>query len=197
MAVRRRKHHKSTRNRSLVRGSSASATTRAGRQRNRASSSLASFYVCLVLIALTWLVFGQTLWHDFVNLDDHVYVYDNSLITRGLTLPGVINAFVHTHARNWHPLTTLSHMLDCQLFGLKAGRHHFTNVLLHSVSVVLLFFLLKQMTSAFWQSAFVTSLFAIHPLHFSFQSACWQSCGGKNDRTFSPGGFGMSGCSCQ
>src|SRR6266513_2905363 len=161
MAVRRRKHHKSTRNRSLVRGSSVSATTRAGRQRNRASSSLASFYVCLVLIALTWLV------------------------------------FVHTHARNWHPLTTLSHMLDCQLFGLKAGRHHFTNVLLHSVSVVLLFFLLKQMTSAFWQSAFVTSLFAIHPLHFSFQSACWQSCGGKNDRTFSPGGFGMSGCSCQ
>src|SRR6266480_65878 len=173
MAVRRRKHHKSTRNRSLVRGSSVSATTRAGRQRNRASSDLASFYVCLVLIALTWLVFGQTLWHDFVNLDDHVYVYDNPLITRGLTLGGVINAFVHTHARNWHPLTTLSHMLDCQLFGLKAGRHHFTNVLLHSVSVVLLFFLLKQMTSAFWQSAFVTALFAIHPLHV--ESVAWVS----------------------
>ena len=157
----------------MVRGSSVSATTRAGRQRNRASSSLASFYVCLVLIALTWLVFGQTLWHDFVNLDDHVYVYDNPLITRGLTLPGVINAFVHTHARNWHPLTTLSHMLDCQLFGLKAGRHHFTNVLLHSVSVVLLFFLLRQMTSAFWQSAFVTALFAIHPLHV--ESVAWVS----------------------
>jgi tetratricopeptide (TPR) repeat protein len=157
----------------LVRGSSVSATTRAGRQRNRASSSLASFYVCLVLIALTWLVFGQTLWHDFVNLDDHVYVYDNPLITRGLTLDGVINAFVHTHARNWHPLTTLSHMLDCHLFGLKAGGHHFTNVLLHSVSVVLLFFLLKQMTSAFWQSAFVAALFAIHPLHV--ESVAWVS----------------------
>jgi tetratricopeptide (TPR) repeat protein len=155
----------------LVRGSP--ATTRAGRQRNRASSSLASFYVYLVLIALTWLVFGQTLWHDFVNLDDHVYVYDNPLITRGLTLDGVINAFVHTHARNWHPLTTLSHMLDCQLFGLKAGGHHFTNVLLHSVSVVLLFFLLKQMTSAFWQSAFVAALFAIHPLHV--ESVAWVS----------------------
>jgi len=143
----------------LVRGSS--ATTRAGRQRNRASSSLASFYVCLVLIALTWLVFGQTLWHDFVNVDDHVYVYDNPLITRGLTLDGVINAFVHTHARNWHPLTTLSHMLDCQLFGLKAGGHHFTNVLVHSVSVVLLFFLLKQMTSASWHSAFVAVFFML------------------------------------
>src|SRR5436190_1241347 len=173
MAVRRRKHNRSTRNRSLVRGSSVSATTRAGSQRNRASSGLASFYVCLVLIALTWLVFGQTLWHDFLNLDHHVYVYHNPLITRGLTLGGVINAFVHTHARNWHPLTTLSHMLDCQLFGLKAGRHHFTNVLLHSVSVVLLFFLLKQMTSAFWQSAFVTALFAIHPLHV--ESVAWVS----------------------
>jgi len=119
------------------------------------------------------LVFGQTLWHDFVNLDDHVYVYDNPLIARGLTLDGVINAFVHTHARNWHPLTTLSHMLDCQLFGLKAGGHHFTNVLLHTVAVVLLFLLLKQMTSAFWQSAFVAALFAIHPLHV--ESIAWVS----------------------
>jgi protein O-mannosyl-transferase len=129
--------------------------------------------ICLALTALTWLVFGQTLWHDFVNLDDHVYVYDNPLITRGLTLDGVINAFVHTHARNWHPLTTLSHMLDCQLFGLKAGGHHFTNVLLHSVAVVLLFLLLKQMTSAFWQSASVAALFAIHPLHV--ESVAWVS----------------------
>jgi tetratricopeptide (TPR) repeat protein len=119
------------------------------------------------------LVFGQTLWHNFVNLDDHVYVYDNPLITRGLTVDGVINAFVHTHARNWHPLTTLSHMLDCQLFGLKAGWHHFTNVLLHTVSVVLLFLLLRQMTSTFWQSAFVAALFAVHPLHV--ESVAWVS----------------------
>jgi tetratricopeptide (TPR) repeat protein len=85
----------------------------------------------------------------------------------------MINAFVHTHARNWHPLTTLSHMLDCQLFGLKAGGHHFTNVLLHTVSVVLLFLLLRQMTAAFWQSAFVAALFGVHPLHV--ESVAWVS----------------------
>ena len=173
MTVRHRKDKGRLRKLSPVRGSATSAAPRAERQSNRTSSRVASLYVCLALTALTWLVFGQTLWHDFVNLDDHVYVYDNPLITRGLTLEGVINAFVHAHARNWHPLTTLSHMLDCQLFGLKAGGHHFTNVLFHSVSVVLLFFLLKQMTSTFWQSAFVAALFAIHPLHV--ESVAWVS----------------------
>jgi protein O-mannosyl-transferase len=173
MAVRHHKHKGSTRNLPLVRSSPASATTGAKRRGNRTSSGLASFFVCLALIALTWLVFGQTLWHNFVNLDDHVYVYDNPLIKRGLTVDGVINAFVHTHARNWHPLTTLSHMLDCQLFGLKAGGHHFTNVLFHTVSVVLLFLLLRQMTGAFWQSAFVAALFAVHPLHV--ESVAWVS----------------------
>ena len=173
MAVRHHKHKGSTRSLPLVRSSPASATTSVRRRGNRTSSRLASFFVCLALIALTWLVFGQTLWHNFVNLDDHVYVYDNPLITRGLTVDGVINAFAHTHARNWHPLTTLSHMLDCQLFGLKAGGHHFTNVLFHTVSVVLLFLLLRQMTGAFWQSAFVAALFAVHPLHV--ESVAWVS----------------------
>jgi protein O-mannosyl-transferase len=173
MAVRHRKNKGRLRRLRPVRGSATGAAPRAERQSNRTSSRVASLYVCLGLIALTWLVFGQTLWHDFVNLDDHVYVSDNPLITRGLTLDGVINAFVHTHARNWHPLTTLSHMLDCQLFGLKPGGHHFTNVLVHSIAVVLLFLLLKQMTSAFWQSAFVAALFAIHPLHV--ESVAWVS----------------------
>jgi protein O-mannosyl-transferase len=173
MAARHHKHKRSTKNLPLVRSSSASSTTSARHKGNPTSFRLVPFLVCLALIALTWLVFGQTLWHDFVNLDDHVYVYDNPLITRGLTFEGVINAFTHIHARNWHPLTTLSHMLDCQLFSLKAGGHHFTNVLLHSVAVVLLFLLLRQMTGAFWQSAFVAALFAIHPLHV--ESVAWVS----------------------
>ena len=128
-------------------------------------------FVSLFLVVITWLVFGQTIGHEFVNFDDHVYVYDNPLITKGLTVDGAIGAFTHSHARNWHPLTTMSHMLDCQLYGLKAGGHHFSNVLLHTVAVLLLFAVLRDMTGAFWRSAFVAALFAIHPLHV--ESVAW------------------------
>ena len=127
--------------------------------------------VCLGLMAITWAVFGQTLTHDFVNFDDHVYVYENPLVIKGFSAEGMIAAFTHTHARNWHPLTTLSHMLDCQLYGLDAGSHHLTNVILHTISVLLLFLVLKQMTDGLWQSAFVAALFAIHPLHV--ESVAW------------------------
>jgi Flp pilus assembly protein TadD len=125
------------------------------------------------LIAITWLVFGQTVGHDFVNFDDHVYVYENPRIIQGITLDNVIGVFAHLHARNWHPLTSISHMLDCQLFGLNAGGHHFTNVLLHTIAVLLLFLVFHQMTGAFWSSVFVASLFAIHPLHV--ESVAWVS----------------------
>jgi tetratricopeptide (TPR) repeat protein len=124
-------------------------------------------------MAVTWAVFGQTLVHDFVNFDDHVYVYENPLVIRGLSTQGIIGAFTRTHAQNWHPLTTVSHMLDCQLYGLKAGGHHLTNVILHTISVLLLFLVLKQMTDGRWQSAFVAALFAIHPLHV--ESVAWIS----------------------
>jgi tetratricopeptide (TPR) repeat protein len=123
------------------------------------------------LVAISWFVFGQTLRHDFVNFDDHVYVYENPLVVRGLSTEGIIGAFTQTHALNWHPLTTLSHMLDCQLYGLKAGGHHLTNVILHTISVLLLFLVLKQLTGALWQSAVVAALFAIHPLHV--ESVAW------------------------
>ena len=136
-----------------------------------AKSRVTDFLVCLGLVAATWAVFGQTLAHDFVNFDDHVYVYDNPLVTRGLSTEGIIGAFTHTHARNWHPLTTVSHMFDCQLFRLNAGGHHLTNVILHTISVLLLFLVLKQMTGGIWQSAVVAGLFAIHPLHV--ESVAW------------------------
>jgi tetratricopeptide (TPR) repeat protein len=125
----------------------------------------------VALIGLTWAVFGQTLRHDFVNFDDHAYVYETPEVTNGLTLQGVAWAFTHDHARNWHPLTTISHMLDCQLFGLNAGGHHFTNVLLHTIAVVLLFLLLRQLTGTFWRSAFVAAVFAVHPLRV--ESVAW------------------------
>jgi len=128
---------------------------------------------CFFLVAITWLVFGQTVRYDFVNYDDNEYVYANPAITSGLNPHGIIYAFSGTHARNWHPLTTLSHMLDCQLWGVRAGGHHFTNIVLHSIAVVLLFLVLQQMTGAIWQSAFVAALFAIHPLHV--ESVTWIS----------------------
>ena len=129
--------------------------------------------VCFFLVIITWLVFGQTLRYDYVNYDDNNYVYANPAITSGLTPQGIIFAFSGRHARNWHPLTTLSHMLDCQLWGVRAGGHHFTNVVLHTIAVVLLFLVLRQMTGAIWQSAFVAALFAVHPLRV--ESVAWIS----------------------
>src|SRR5215813_8887294 len=149
-------------------GISGSGSTVHGR---RSKPWVTDLLVCLGLVAVTLAVFGQTLTHDFVNFDDHVYVYENPLIIRGLSAEGIIEAFTHTHARNWHPLTTLSHMLDCQMYGLNAGGHHFTNVILHTISVLLLFLVLRQMTDALWSSAFVAALFAIHPLHV--ESVAW------------------------
>jgi len=127
--------------------------------------------VCICVAVLTWVVFGQTLRHDFINYDDPRYVYENTKITSGLNFAGIAWAFTHIHSENWHPLTTISHMLDCQLHGLKAGWHHFTNVLLHTVAAILLFFALRQMTGALWRSAFVAAVFAIHPLRV--ESVAW------------------------
>src|SRR6266581_2612724 len=127
--------------------------------------------VCIALASLTWAVFGQTLGHDFVNYDDPRYVYENTKITSGLSIAGIGWAFAHIHSENWHPLTTISHMLDCQLYGLKAGWHHFSNVLLHAIASILLFFALQRMTGAFWRSAFVAAVFAIHPLRV--ESVAW------------------------
>ena len=138
---------------------------------HRTTSPWVVFGVCICLALLTWAVFGQTLRHDFVNYDDPSYVYQNTRITSGFSLPNIVWAFTHIHSENWHPLTTITHMLDSQLYGLKAGWHHFTNVLFHTVAVVLLFFALQRMTGAIWRSAFVAAVFAIHPLHV--ESVAW------------------------
>ena len=124
-----------------------------------------------MLIAITWAVFGRTLGYGFVNYDDPTYVSENRQIQAGLSWKNVEWAFTHVHSHNWHPLTTISHMLDCQLFGLKPGAHHLVNVLLHTASVILLLLFLEQVTGRFWQSAFVAAIFAIHPLHV--ESVAW------------------------
>jgi len=133
--------------------------------------------ICISLAVLTWVVFGQLLQYDFINYDDPRYVYENTNITNGLTIGGIAWAFSHIHSMNWHPLTTISHMLDCQLYGLKPGAHHFTNVLLHSIVAILLLLVLQRMTGgpsgigSIWRSAFVAAVFAIHPLRV--ESVAW------------------------
>jgi len=127
--------------------------------------------VCLFLAAIVWVVFGQTLHDDFINFDDDDYVYENPEVFQGLTLHGIIWAFARFHADNWHPLTWVSHMLDCQFYGLNPGGHHLTNILLHTAVAILLFLVLRQMTGALWRSAFVAAVFAIHPLRV--ESVAW------------------------
>jgi protein O-mannosyl-transferase len=127
----------------------------------------------LLVTGLSLALFSQTIHYNFVNFDDDLYVYNAPAIQAGLTLKGIAAAFTSPHARNWHPLTTLSHMLDCRLYGLNAGGHHATNVVLHTIAVLLLFHVLRQMTGAFWKSAILAALFAVHPLHV--ESVAWVS----------------------
>jgi tetratricopeptide (TPR) repeat protein len=127
--------------------------------------------VCVFLSAITWMVFGRTLGHEFVNFDDNLYVYENPVVQKGLTWEGFRWALTYGQIGHWHPLTWLSHMLDCQLYGLNAGGHHLTNVLLHTASVILLFLVLRRMTGKLWRSALVAAVFAIHPLRA--ESVAW------------------------
>jgi len=129
--------------------------------------------LCALLALLTIAVFGPMVHHDFVDYDDQDYVTENPQVQAGLTRDAARWAFGGAHAANWIPLTWLSHMLDCQLFGLNPGWHHTTNLLLHTANTLLLFLLLKRMTAAALPSAAVALLFAIHPLHV--ESVAWVS----------------------
>ena len=94
-----------------------------------------------------------------------------TLRSPGSDAQGIIWAFTHVHCSNWHPLTWVSHMLDCQFYGLSPGGHHLTNILLHTATAILLFLVLRRMTGALWRSAFVAAVFAIHPLRV--ESVAW------------------------
>jgi len=129
--------------------------------------------VCLFLVMSTFLVYGQVRKHEFVGFDDGRYVSKNSNVRSGLTPESISWAFTTMNASNWHPLTWLSHMLDCELFGLNPGWHHLVNLFLHIANTLLLFFLLRKMTEALWRSSFVAVLFALHPLHV--ESVAWMA----------------------
>jgi hypothetical protein len=128
--------------------------------------------VCVLLLLAVAAIYGQTLGHGFVNFDDPDYVCNNRQIEYGLTAEGIGWAFRSGYASNWHPLTWLSHMLDCEAYGLEnPGGHHRTNVLLHAGTAVLLFLVLLEMSGAMGPSALAAALFAVHPLHV--ESVAW------------------------
>jgi tetratricopeptide (TPR) repeat protein len=127
-----------------------------------------------LLLALATLLAYLPATHDrFINYDDDDYITQNQVVQRGLTWAGVKWAFTTRHASNWHPLTWLSHMTDCELFHLNPGGHHFVNVLFHAANATLLFMLLLKLTDALWPCAFIAALFAWHPMHV--ESVAWVS----------------------
>jgi tetratricopeptide (TPR) repeat protein len=127
--------------------------------------------ICLTLALVTAALYWPMLHHRFINVDDEQYITSNPHVQAGLTWPGIVWAFENTEAANWHPLTWISHMLDCQLFGLNPGGHHSTNLLFHVANTLLLFLWLNQLTGALWRSAMAAALFAWHPLHV--ESVAW------------------------
>ena len=138
---------------------------------DKTSGKYYSVLIYVILALGTAGVFWQVRNCDFVGFDDDDYVAKNDHVKSGLTVEGTVWAFTANHSANWHPLTWLSHMLDCQLFDLNAGRHHLTNLFLHIANTLLLFAVLKRMTGAVWRSAFVAAAFAVHPLHV--ESVAW------------------------
>ncbi|HUH66503.1 MAG TPA: tetratricopeptide repeat protein [Syntrophales bacterium] len=129
--------------------------------------------VSIFLIGITVAVFWPVGKYGFINLDDIQYVTANPHVATGISSENVRWAFTTFYASNWHPLTWISHMLDCQVFGLKPGLHHLVNLFFHVANTLLLFFIFRRMTGGLWQSAFVAVLFAVHPLHV--ESVAWVS----------------------
>ena len=127
----------------------------------------------LLLALITLVAYLPVARDGFVNFDDDDYVTNNQIVQNGLAWAGIKWAFTTWHASNWHPLTWLSHMTDCELFGLNAGAQHYINVLFHTANSVLLLLLLFRLTGALWPAAFVAALFAWHSLHV--ESVAWIS----------------------
>lgn len=129
--------------------------------------------IALLLALITLAAYLPAARNQFINFDDDDYITNNPMVQNGLTWADIQWAFTTWHAGNWHPLTWLSHMLDCELFGLNPGAQHFVNALFHTANSVLLLWLLFRMTGALWPSAFIAALFAWHPLHV--ESVAWLS----------------------
>lgn len=129
--------------------------------------------ICLLLTGVLLLVYGQVIHFSFANIDDQLYVTQNALVQNGINLNGIVRAFTSSQVANWHPLTSLSLMIDYDIYGLNAGGYHLTNLVFHIINTLLLFLLLNKMTGAVYRSLFVAALFGLHPLHV--ESVAWVS----------------------
>jgi tetratricopeptide (TPR) repeat protein len=127
--------------------------------------------LCLLLVLATLALYNPVTRAPFLNFDDVVYVTDNPQVRAGLTWNTVVWAFHTSEAANWHPVTWLSHALDCQIFGLNPAGPHIINVLLHAANAVLLFLILESATGLVWRSLAVAALFALHPMNV--ESVAW------------------------
>ncbi len=127
--------------------------------------------ICLWLVVLIIGVYYPVLFFDFVNYDTPMYVYENAHVKKGLTFSNIIWAFSTTTLSNWHPLTWLSHILDVELFGLNPAAHHSVNVLFHILNSLFLYWIIKKLSGSLLISWFISSLFALHPLHV--ESVAW------------------------
>lgn len=130
--------------------------------------------VTLVIISLAVLslaIYWPVQKYEFTNYDDTIYVTQNYVTQQGISINNIIAAFTDISIGEWHPLTMISHMLDWQLFGDKAGGHHWTSVIIHIFNTALLFLFFHTITGAIWRSAFVAALFAFHPINVD--SVAW------------------------
>jgi tetratricopeptide (TPR) repeat protein len=132
-----------------------------------------TFLLGFVLVILTLAIYWPAIHYDFVVVDDDLYVFENPWVMNGLCLSSLNWAFTTLHVANWHPVTWISHMLDCSIYGMFPGGHHLTNVVFHGFDALLLFLLLKGLTRRVWPAFIVAALFAWHPLHV--ESVAWIS----------------------
>lgn len=131
------------------------------------------FWFSILLLITIFSIYCQVKNFGFILLDDPVYITDNTYVKEGITIKGIAWAFTTFHFSYWHPLTWISHMVDCELYGLNPSGHHWTNLMIHIANSLLLFFILYHMTGKYWRSFIVAILFAIHPLHV--ESVVWIS----------------------
>jgi tetratricopeptide (TPR) repeat protein len=135
------------------------------------TSKFTPWVVCAALVGLVWIAFGQSLHYGFLNWDDIIYIRDYPEVSAGLSAKGFVWAWTHPHYSNWHPLTTLSFMLDSTVFKKNAAGFHAHNLLLHAAATLFLFFAIRRMTGDIWKSAAAAAVFSLHPLRV--ESVAW------------------------